>query len=75
MGRLLSVSASQRLEPSTSWLEEPEIAGGGIIFHTAVHLFDALRFITGDEIATIRAVARNIYNPRLEDPVYCGTGF
>lgn len=68
MGKLFSVSASQRLEPSTlSWLEEPKIAGGGIIFHTAVHLFDALRFITGDEVAKIRAVARNIFNPRLED--------
>ncbi|MGW8194683.1 MAG: Gfo/Idh/MocA family protein [Desulforhopalus sp.] len=68
LGKLFSVSASQRLEPSTlSWLEEPLIAGGGIIFHTAVHLFDALRFITGDEIAGIRAVSRNVHNPRLED--------
>jgi predicted dehydrogenase len=50
-----------------SWLEQPEIAGGGVIFHTAVHLFDALRFITGQEIVKIRAVARNIYNPQLED--------
>ncbi len=68
MGRLFSFSASHRLEPSTlPWLEQPEIAGGGVIFHTAVHLFDALRFITGDEIAKIRASARKIFNPRLED--------
>ena len=68
MGRLFSFCATQRLEPSTiSWLEEPEIAGAGVIFHTAVHLFDALRFITGQEIVKIRATARNIYNPRLED--------
>ena len=51
------------------WLEQPEIAGGGVIFHTAVHLFDALRFITGEEIIKIRAVARKIFNPRLEDMV------
>lgn len=68
MGRLFSLCATHRLEPSTmSWLEQPEIAGGGVIFHTAVHLFDALRFITGQEIVKIRAVARNIYNPQLED--------
>lgn len=68
MGKLYAVAANQRLEPSTlSWLEDPEIAGGGIIFHTAVHLFDALRFITGQEIIRIRAVTRNIFNPRLED--------
>ncbi|TKB27151.1 Gfo/Idh/MocA family oxidoreductase [Desulfopila sp. IMCC35006] len=70
MGRVFSLGASQRLEPSTlSWLEQPEIAGAGVIFHTAVHLFDALRFITGQEIVRIRATARNIYNPRLEDVV------
>lgn len=68
MGNLFSLCATHRLEPSTlSWLEKPEIAGGGVIFHTAVHLFDALRFITGEEIVKVRAVARNIYNPRLED--------
>jgi predicted dehydrogenase len=68
LGRLYSVAANQRLEPSTlPWLEQPEIAGGGIIFHTAVHLFDALRFITGVEIVRIRAVTRNIFNSRLED--------
>jgi predicted dehydrogenase len=69
-GRLFSFSACHRLEPSTlPWLEQPEIAGGGVIFHTAVHLFDALRFITGEEIVKIRAVARKIFNPHLEDMV------
>jgi len=68
MGRLFSLSATHRLEPSTlSWLEQPEVAGAGVIFHTAVHLFDALCFITGQEITKIRAVARSIHNPRLED--------
>ncbi len=70
MGRLFSLCATHRLEPSTlAWLEDPEVAGGGVIFHTAVHLFDALRFITGEEIVKVRAVARSIYNPRLEDLV------
>jgi predicted dehydrogenase len=68
LGRLFSFAACQRLEPSTmGWLEQPEIAGGGVIFHTAVHLFDALRFITGEEIVKIRATAGNIYNSQLED--------
>jgi len=68
MGKLFSLSATQRLEPSTlPWLGQPKIAGGGVIFHTAVHLFDALRFITGKEIVKVRAVARNIFNPQLED--------
>ena len=70
LGRIFSLTACQRLEPSTlPWLEQPEVAGGGVILHTAVHLFDALRFITGEEIVKIRAVTRNIFNPRLEDMV------
>ncbi len=69
-GRLFLLSACHRLEPSTlPWLEQPEIAGGGVIFHTAVHLFDALRFITGYEIVKVRAGTRKICNPRLEDMV------
>lgn len=68
MGKLYSFSACHRLEPSSlSWLEEPEVAGGGVIFHTAVHLFDALRYITGLEVKRIRASAVNIYNLNLED--------
>lgn len=70
MGRVLSFCASQRLEPSTlGWLEKPDVAGAGVIFHTAVHLFDSLRFVTGQEVVKIRATARNIYNPQLEDLV------
>lgn len=68
MGRLFSLTASHRLEPSSlPWLEQPEIAGGGVILHTAVHIFDALRFVTGAEVVKIRASARRVFNPRLED--------
>ena len=67
-GRLHSFSASQRLEPSVHpWLADPAVAGGGVVLHTAVHLFDALRFITGREVLRIRATLRRVHNPRLED--------
>lgn len=67
-GQLYSFTAEQRLEPSThSWLTNLAIAGGGVILHTAVHLFDAIRFITGREITAIRASAFKIHNPNLED--------
>jgi predicted dehydrogenase len=68
IGRLHYFTASQRLEPSTlAWLEQPAVAGGGVIFHTGVHLVDALRYITGDEIVAVRATTRKVYNPYLED--------
>jgi len=40
-GKLFTVYANQRLEPSDlQWLENPVEAGGGITFHIAVHVFD-----------------------------------
>ena len=68
MGRLFSFSANQRLEPSTlEWHYKPEHAGSGVSFHTAVHVFDALRFITGKNIARVFALCRSRVNPALED--------
>ena len=68
MGKIYNFSATQRLEPSShGWLNIPEVAGSGVIFHTAIHMFDAIRFITGAEVVRIRATARKIYNPHLED--------
>lgn len=68
IGRLFSFSANQRLEPSSlAWHEEPALAGAGVSFHTAVHIFDALRFITGLEIRRVAAVTRQQHNQGLED--------
>ncbi len=68
VGRFLGFSASHRLEPSTlGWLEDPAVAGGGVILHTAVHMFDALRFITGHEVVRVRASSFHIHNPGVED--------
>ena len=68
LGTLHSFSANQRLEPSTlSWHEQPELAGAGVSFHTAVHVFDALRYITGRDIVRVMAVTGSNYNAVLED--------
>lgn len=67
-GRLHGFTASQRLERSSHpWLESPAVAGGGVVLHTAVHLFDALRFVTGREVRRVRALTRRRYNAALED--------
>ena len=68
IGPLYSFSANQRLEPTDlPWLDDPALAGAGVSFHTAVHVFDALRFITGHEIARVFARARCVLSARLED--------
>jgi predicted dehydrogenase len=68
VGHLFSFSASHRLEPSSlPWMEDAATAGAGVILHTAVHMFDALRYITGLEIRRVRASRYQIHNPNLED--------
>ncbi len=68
LGDLYSFSANQRIEPSTlDWHEQPELAGAGVSFHTAVHVFDALRFITGREVVRVMAISGQQHNAALED--------
>lgn len=68
VGQLHSFTADQRLEPPFhQWLDDPGVAGGGVILHTAVHTFDALRFITGREVARVRATTCRRGTVRLED--------
>lgn len=68
IGTLFSFSANQRLEPSSlAWHDDPHQAGAGVSFHTAVHVFDALRFITGLEVRRVMAVVRRRHNSMLED--------
>lgn len=68
IGTLCGFSANQRLGPSSLlWHEDPTLAGAGVTFHTAVHVFDALRFITGLEVERVMAVVRRHRNGELED--------
>ena len=69
-GQLYSVYANQRLEPSgLSWLDNPKEAGAGISFHTAVHVFDALHYITGMKIVRLIAMCRTCKTNYCEDIV------
>ncbi len=68
IGTLHSFSANQRLEPSTlGWHEDPSQAGAGVSFHTAVHVFDALFYITGLKVKRVSALTRSCHNKSLED--------
>lgn len=70
LGTLHSVAVNQRLEPSTlAWHDDPEMAGAGVIIHTAVHVFDALKVITGLRIKRVMAALRSVHNHHLEDLV------
>ncbi len=68
VGSLYSFSANQRLEETLhDWLDDEDIAGAGVILHTAVHVFDGLRFITGREITRVRSTMFCLHNSTLEN--------
>jgi len=68
IGPLHSFTADQRLEPTTlAWLDDPSLAGAGVTFHSAVHVFDALWWITGQAIVRVLARTRCVHSARLED--------
>ena len=70
MGRLYSCTANQRLEPSPlAWHDDWETAGAGVMIHTAVHVFDALHFITGLKVKRVMAATFRCHSRNLEDLV------
>lgn len=68
MGQLHSFGINQRIEPSPlAWHDEPDVAGAGVVMHTAVHVFDALRVITGVRVEKVLAKGRCVHSSQLED--------
>ena len=68
IGTLFLFSAHHRLEKlQQDWFDNPELSGGGVMLHNAVHLFDALRFITGREVVRVRSSMFSRYTSRVED--------
>ncbi len=68
IGPIHAAVLSQRFEPSTlPWLDRRVEAGGGIVLHTGVHSFDALRFLTRREAFRVRAAAGQVTTADTED--------
>lgn len=70
MGTLFSFAANQRLEPSPlPWHDVKSVAGAGVVIHTAIHVVDALFFITGRRLRRVKAVSSLCLSRHLEDLV------
>lgn len=68
IGALHAAVLTQRFEPSAlAWLDRRAEAGGGIVIHTGVHSFDALRFLTGREAVRVRAAGGRVATRDTED--------
>lgn len=68
LGPIHTISINQRLEPSPhEWMDDFAHAGGGVILHTGVHIFDLLRYFSGDEVRRVYCEADRIVYEELED--------
>jgi predicted dehydrogenase len=68
LGPVRALALSQRFEPSPlAWLDDPAVAGGGIVLHTGVHSFDLVRWLTGREVARVWCRTARIDTRRTED--------
>lgn len=68
VGPLRALHAAMRQEPVPhSWKTDPGLAGGGCLLQIGVHLFDTIRYLTGEEVSRIWCQTRRVKNARLED--------
>jgi len=62
------IRMSLRLPPrDVAWEHNPDLAGGGSVLLTGVHLFDAARWVFEEEISTAWCRIEKVFNPTLED--------
>lgn len=70
LGPIHTMSFNQRLEPppqEREWMDDFAHAGGGVILHTGIHMFDLLRYLSGDEVRRVYCEADRILYEELED--------
>lgn len=68
LGPIHTISINQRLEPPQRvWMDDFAQAGGGVILHTGVHIFDLIRYLSGDEVRRVYCETDRIVYEELED--------
>ncbi len=68
IGRIHALRLSQRFEPSRpGWIDDPALAGGGIMLHTGVHSFDLARLFTGLEAERVSCEMTCVKTQHTED--------
>ena len=68
IGRIHGVRLSQRFEASRpGWIDDPDVAGGGVMLHTGVHSFDMMRFLSDMEAVSVACSVASVGTARTED--------
>ncbi|MFM8552864.1 MAG: Gfo/Idh/MocA family protein [Nitrospiraceae bacterium] len=53
--------------PPHAWLDQKDKAGGGVVLEIGIHLFDLLRYLTGQEAVEVRAEMARRHTKHVED--------
>ncbi len=53
--------------PPHAWLDQKDKAGGGVVLEIGIHLFDLLRYLTGQEVVEVRAEMSRRHTKQVED--------
>lgn len=68
IGAIHSLRISQRFEPSRpGWIDDPAVAGGGVMLHTGVHSFDLLHYLSGLAVERVSCETATVGTARTED--------
>ena len=68
IGRVHSITLSQRFEPSTlPWIDRLAESGGGVMLQTGIHSIDLLRLLSGHEVVEVSCVAARVCTTETED--------
>ncbi|MCX8071350.1 MAG: Gfo/Idh/MocA family oxidoreductase [Candidatus Binatia bacterium] len=68
IGPVHSMRLGQRFEPSRpGWIDDPAVAGGGMLLHTGVHCFDLVRYLLKQEVARVACEWSRVNVRRTED--------
>ena len=68
IGRVHSITLSQRFEPSTlPWIDRLAQSGGGVMLQTGIHSIDLLRVLLGREVVEVSCVTTRVYTAETED--------
>lgn len=65
LGRVLMIRGTNRGTMPGGWFVDPTLSGGGAVTDHTVHVVDAIRFVTGEEITSVYAEADTHFYPDL----------
>lgn len=68
IGPIHALRISQRFEPSRpGWIDDPNVAGGGVMLHTGVHSFDLVHHLSGMAVERVVCETASVGTARTED--------